>query len=955
MESRTSTYAWLVLTVLILLTSTVAASESVVPRTLVSAPVGTGAVAAVLPSTAPAPAAVYSVSAPSAIGTAHAIISYPGATPSVVNPISIYPKEPAPMGISDMGVDAGGVAYAYDTQMLMSNVTFTSQDIYNSSLTDGGARYFTWQMNAFLGFVQGGKTYYWWVQDVATMDTDDRQITFMDCVWNATTATATLPKTGTLSGNGSVSGGVYSDDASNTFGANVTSGVAGGFRMIIEATQNKNGEAVVYLGFSDQDTPGYYEDFDTVTWLTFKHITNYEGFVVNGNAYDVWGTAYDAEIMVGGPFNGDFTVAHSLTDISMQIYRWNGHNFEAPQAAWNFGSETAESISDLQTYFSNDGWGAAEDTTLNGTTHVATTAQLYGSSQVGVLTVSAPSVASGSIWVGADQVPYTGGLAYLTLDPGTYHVWLNSSAGTNDLGLCTISAGSNLSVSVPGTCSGGGSGPSISSFTLSPNPVTVGSGETMTVSASGGTAPLSYAYSGLPPGCSSSNVDPLSCTPSTAGTYPITVTVTDAASKTASASATLTVNPSTPTPLAITSFTANPADVSMDWSTTLSVTTTGGTAPLAYVYTNLPPGCATQDLNALNCVPTVTGHYNATVEVTDSSIPAAHAWANASLYVEPAFPPLNVVSFTASPSAIDLGMETQFNVTTSGGDGWVGFHYSGLPTGCASIASDFFCTPSESGKFAVEVNASISGSSYAHGFLNLTVDPSLTISELVANPAVLNLGQTTDIQALGSGGATPYSYAFWANGTGCSLGSTGSASCTPAAAGSFQIVVVVSDANGASVHGSTGLTVSAPSLALSEFVDNPSTITLGQSTAISAVGSGGAKPYVFTYWANGTGCSFGSTGNNTCTPTVTGTFQLVVVLTDADGYSVHGSLTLTVNAAPATSGTSPSGFLGLPTLDWIVVAVVAVIALVLGVLLVRRKPSDPYPTQAWPPPEYPQN
>lgn len=892
----------------------------------------------------------------SAIGTSHAVVARSGLTPAAISPISIYGSEPAPMGIADMGVGAGGVAYSYTTPMLLSNISFLSQNIYNNSLKDGGADLYTWQMNAFLGFTEGSLTLYYWIQDVATMDTTTRELQFMDCVWNATTSSAEMKTSGTVTGNGSVSGGVYSDDSSSAPGATVTTATAASFRMIIESALSSTGEPVVYLGYEDQATPGYYQDFDTVTFVSAKHITSDENFVVNGNSYNVWGTAYDAEIMVGGPFNGDFTVAHATTDMSMQIYRWNGHNFEAPQATWNFGSETAESISDAQTFFSNDGNGEPEDTIWNGTAHNATTGALYDQYQVGALSLSAPSLTTGTVAVGTDVTPFQNGMAFLTLDPGTYHVWVNSSSGTNDLGMCTIAPGVNVSVSVPGTCSGGGSGPTITSFSLSPNPVISGNTESMTVAASGGTSPLSYSYTGLPSGCSNSNSDPLVCAPTATGTFMVTATVTDAHGLTASASAVLTVNPVPPAPLKITGFSANPQNVSLEWATTLSVTTTGGTAPLAYAYTHLPPGCTSTDASADTCNPTASGHYNATVEVIDSSTPAQHAWANASFWVEPAPPPLVITSFSATPNPVVVGSKTVLNVSTTGGDGWPAYVYTGLPPGCTSeVTWNLACTPTATGVYEVEVNASISSSSYANARLNLTVVPPLAITSFTASPNPVFAGAESVLTVTTAGGAGTPTYTYHGLPPGCVGSSVSSLDCTPSTAGTYPIDVNASISASSFAIKWLNLTVEAvpppiPPLTLDSFSANRSTFLLGGSVELTAIGGGGVKPYVFTYWANGTGCSFGSSGNNSCTPTTAGTFTAVVVLTDAQGASVHASLTFTV-ATPPPSGSTSGTPLGLSTLDWVAVGAVVVLAVALvAVLAARRRRPPEEESSPWPPP-----
>jgi len=70
--------------------------------------------------------------------------------------------------------------------------------------------------------------------------------------------------------------------------------------------------------------------------------------------------------------------------------------------------------------------------------------------------------------------------------------------------------------------------PSITSFVAVPNSVSAGSSIALTVDVSGGTAPFTYNYTGLPTGCASQNSSVLTCTPQVPGPYVVRVTVTDA-------------------------------------------------------------------------------------------------------------------------------------------------------------------------------------------------------------------------------------------------------------------------------------------------------------------------------------------------------------------------------------------------------------------------------------------
>jgi hypothetical protein len=59
----------------------------------------------------------------------------------------------------------------------------------------------------------------------------------------------------------------------------------------------------------------------------------------------------------------------------------------------------------------------------------------------------------------------------------------------------------------------------------------------------GGATPLAYVFTGLPPGCRSSNFSVLTCTPSASGSYDVNVTVTDELGRSQSSTIALGVEP----------------------------------------------------------------------------------------------------------------------------------------------------------------------------------------------------------------------------------------------------------------------------------------------------------------------------------------------------------------------------------------------------------------------------
>ena len=84
--------------------------------------------------------------------------------------------------------------------------------------------------------------------------------------------------------------------------------------------------------------------------------------------------------------------------------------------------------------------------------------------------------------------------------------------------------------------------PSVLSVSVGPGTVTLGGKVTVTANVVNGLAPLSYIYSGLPAGCTSTDASTFSCTPTVTGTFNVQVSVRDAMGRTATGSTTLVVS-----------------------------------------------------------------------------------------------------------------------------------------------------------------------------------------------------------------------------------------------------------------------------------------------------------------------------------------------------------------------------------------------------------------------------
>jgi WD40 repeat protein len=135
---------------------------------------------------------------------------------------------------------------------------------------------------------------------------------------------------------------------------------------------------------------------------------------------------------------------------------------------------------------------------------------------------------------------------------------------------------------------------------------------------SGGTAPFTWTETGaLPPGLSLSSAGQLSGTPTTAGTYPITVTVTDSSNPPLNDSIIVNLNIEPP---ALTINEAPPPTGTVGTTyPAFQFTTTRGALPLVWSETGeLPAGLELSVGGVLSGTPQQDGHFPITMDVKDS-------------------------------------------------------------------------------------------------------------------------------------------------------------------------------------------------------------------------------------------------------------------------------------------------------------------------------------------------
>lgn len=221
---------------------------------------------------------------------------------------------------------------------------------------------------------------------------------------------------------------------------------------------------------------------------------------------------------------------------------------------------------------------------------------------VGALSYAYAGLPSGCLSVDSSRISCTPS----AMGNYTVEVWTNDTVGhsaTSSLLLGVVPGISPVSVVL----------------TVNPTSIPVGGTARFATVVTGGTAPYTYRYSGLPVGCVSVSAPILSCIPSVSGSFLTTVLVTDAKGGTSSSSTNLTVYPPSPPPPLSATLLISPSPVIAGAPMTVTTNVVGGFSPFTYLYLGLPTGCPSANASTIQCTPQTSGTVRISVLVTDSS------------------------------------------------------------------------------------------------------------------------------------------------------------------------------------------------------------------------------------------------------------------------------------------------------------------------------------------------
>ncbi|MCZ2150976.1 MAG: putative Ig domain-containing protein [Bryobacterales bacterium] len=420
---------------------------------------------------------------------------------------------------------------------------------------------------------------------------------------------------------------------------------------------------------------------------------------------------------------------------------------------------------------------------------------------------------------------------------------------------------------------------------------TLGTAYSAALTAGGGTSPYTWSATGLPSWLSLSTAGILSGMPTAAGTFNITVQVTDSAGQSISKALSITVGGG----LTITTASLSNGTAGAVYPTA-ALTASGGSGvgyTWAFIGGQLPPGLTLTGGGLLAGTPTTAGTYQPTIQVTDST------GGTASKQFTITISAAGFTIVTTTLPAATIGVNYSFPIQQQGGTAPITWSLTGgqFPAGITLVSNSGLLTGLATLQAinSVIITATDSTGKIASKTFTLTVNPQLTVSTTSLPGG--SVGQVYN-QTLFAGGGSGSGYAWTVqSGTlpaGLTLASaTGIISGTPAANGTSTFTVQVADSAGGIASKLLSITIGTSLSIATEALPNAATNVLYNQTIAAA---GGTAPL---QWSVTGSLPAGlilnaATGAVTGTPTAAGISTFTVRVQDAAGASATRQFSITV-------------------------------------------------------------
>ena len=383
-------------------------------------------------------------------------------------------------------------------------------------------------------------------------------------------------------------------------------------------------------------------------------------------------------------------------------------------------------------------------------------------------------------------------------------------------------------------------------------------------------------------------------TASGTGNYPIILTASNGIAPNATQFFTIQLCPV----ITVTKPATATGTVNTPFSQTFAQTGAGGTATFT-TSSALPTGLTLAANGTLSGTPTQSGSFPITVTVTDSS---------GCTGTSPTYTlVIGCQTITVTNPATATGTaNSAFSQTFTAANtvGAVTFTTaSALPAGIALAANGTLSgTPTQTGSFPITVQATdANGCSGTGATYNLIINcQTITVTNPATTSGTVNAAFSQTFTRSNSIGAVTFTTASTLP-AGLTLAASGTLSGTPTQTGAFPIVVKVTDANGCTGTGATyNLVIGCQTITVTKPATATGTVGAPFSQTFTQTGAVGGAAFT-TASTLPTGLNLSTAGVLAGTPTQSGTFPIVVTVTDGNGCTgTSSTYTLVVSCQSMT-------------------------------------------------------
>lgn len=430
---------------------------------------------------------------------------------------------------------------------------------------------------------------------------------------------------------------------------------------------------------------------------------------------------------------------------------------------------------------------------------------------------------------------------------------------------------------------------------------TTGSVYLFRVVAAGGAPPYQWLASGLPAGLTMNpSTGDILGSPQTAGTYGVTVRLTDSTQTSVSRSFSLSIG--SPAPVISTPSNLPTGTVGVSYAAGLDVSG-GGSFSYSIGSGALPDGLRLVSAGQITGVPTKAGTFGFSVVASDNQGNSINK--SFTILILPS--PLTIADPTTT---LTVGTAASITLGATGGVAPYRFGLTcTLPAGLALNFNVISGTPTTPGAASCQVTVTDSTGATANRNFTITV----VAQPITFTGGTLPAGQVGVAYAAtvtARGGTAPLVYSGSGLPDGLTLSSGGSIGGTPTTAGSFSVAVTVTDANRLTAAATFTVAIAPAPLTITT-ASLPDGV-VGTAYSAGLVASGGTAPYTWAITGAPSGVTATSAGALGGTPDTAGSFTVSAVVTDANRATARASFTVKI-APPAlviTTASTPGGTVG---------------------------------------------